>query len=77
LLRAGRLVALDGRDLPVLQLFEKLNFIVVITEVWVQLSIIPKVVKHVQEGLAISVQEEFTLIVFLKFNDSLKPLVKK
>lgn len=39
-------IALNSGDLPVLKLLEELDFVVVIHEVWVKLSGISKIVKH-------------------------------
>ena len=46
-------------------------------EVWIQLSVVSKVIEHMKEGLAIAIKEDLTGIVFFEFDDALEPLLQK
>ena len=59
------------------KLLEELDFIIVIHEVWVQLSVVTKIIKYIKECLSISVQEHFARFIFLQFYDTFEPLVEQ
>lgn len=60
------LVPLLDWDLPVLELLEKVDFVVSIMEVRKQFSVVSEIVDHVQESVAVSVQKAL-LIDFFDF----------
>jgi hypothetical protein len=61
----------------VLKLFEKLNFIIVVHEVRVEFSMISEVVQQMKEGLSITVQEYFSVIIFFQLHHSFEPFVEE
>jgi hypothetical protein len=81
-LRLGRLLNIrwlwsivSGWNLPIFKLFKEMNFIVVVHELWENLSIVSKIVNKILERLSISIKEHF-VINLLEFMHTIEELLK-
>lgn len=52
------------RDLPEVEFFEEMLFVVVVKEFWEHLSLISEIVNEVLESLSVSIQENFSINFF-------------